>query len=221
MDDLRNRYEGALDWVDVAAEYSELLARYGFERIMESPLGTRRKVDVEMFLADTVGARTPLRNVTAFVDARRAYNLLPLNKALAEYGEELDPDLEADLEYEQEEALDDYTYDEFAETYLSRDPWFVENHTGIQEVDENHLYSELLDEISGGGIPVLTLISSDDYILNAENLAALKRHEGDPNSDQITHFFEHGGHIGMIFHPQIRKIIGDFVQCPPNPSGGG
>lgn len=215
LDHLRQEYHDALDWMDVGAKYGEAVSQFGFDRFSASPLANRPNADVERFLADTIGSRNGLREVVGFVDSYRGVNALPLNHEVALHGPIQDAERREDLSQEQDWALDDVTYGSYSDSYLARDPWFAEHGTTPTALAETYRYDRLLDRVSGHGVPILTISSADDYILQPADVEALRALEAQPHTDQATHVLPHGGHVGAMFSPQARERVMDFLESPP------
>ncbi|MEZ4271498.1 MAG: hypothetical protein R3C68_08725 [Myxococcota bacterium] len=216
IDQLRHHIGGDydIDWLDTPKYYEKVFAEYDFAHIMDSPLANRKNPTPEKHVIDRVGGRIDLMRAVPVIDARGP-NLLPLNAALLEHGDDLDPQTENDLRDEQEDQVDAYTYAQYIAHYVAQDPWFAAHHTTIQAVNDTYRYSKLLDEVSGQGVAVMTVGAVDDYILNSANVSALRHHQTNPHPDQITRLFDHGGHLGMMYAPQIRAQLFQFLATPP------
>lgn len=216
LDDLRHQYEDGDGWPGIAARYAAWVAYYGYERVLESPIATRTDHDVEKFLADTQASRRHLQKSVEYVDASDGWNLLPLHRALAQEGPDLSWKRRRELRAEQDRALTDATFTDYANTYVANDLMPGGSDSTMARMAEQYRFSRLLAQASGQGVPVVTLTSADDYILNPSNVAAFREMQSHPAPDQATRVLEHGGHVGLLFSPQAREQLMGFLAHPPS-----
>lgn len=145
-----------------------------------------------------------------YVDAHRGIDALPLNRREAEKRWPVENyDVLRDA---QDRIVEQWGYRDYRDRYLARDPWFSAHGITPQGMADAMRYSRLLAEASGHGVPVMTLVAADDYILTPENVAAFRALESSPRSDQATKVFAHGGHTGLLFQPEVRDAMGDFLR---------
>lgn len=215
LDHLRQEYHDASDWMSVAAKYAGWVAYYGYPQVMESPIATRETRDVEKFLADTNASRQHQQHAFEYVDAHDGVNALPLNHEIAEHGPNIDRKRRAQLRAAQDQALVASTYGTYATTYLTPDLMKCGQTSSLQDMAEQYRYSHLIKEASGRGVPVVTLSSADDYILLPENVDAFRELEAHPAADQATRVLDHGGHVGLLFNPDVREQVMAFLAHPP------
>ncbi len=104
------------------------------------------------------------------------------------------------------------SYEHYMHQVLSRDPWFTGHATSIKATSESLRLDRILNDLRGGGVPVMVLTSKDDFILTPENIRDFAEEAGRAPSDQVVHQFDHGGHMGFLFNPRIRRVVGDFAR---------
>ena len=109
---------------------------------------------------------------------------------------------------------DVHSFDAFVHEVLPRDPWFTRHHSSVQAAAEAEQLDTMLDDLTGKGVPVMVLTSSDDLILTPGNVARLADEAAHPAPDQIIHPYAHGGHVGLLFNPRIRDVVGQFAAAP-------
>lgn len=213
LDGLRNEVFDSMDWIEVAELYSDAVKTHGYEGLMESPIARRPNYGAERFLADSIGSRSSLQEVAAWIDGYSGRNLLPYNAEVAKNGPVKDPERAEELQMEQDWTVGDATYGGYMADYLAHDPTLAGR--SPEQLTEDYRYTRLLDEIAGKGIPVLTLASADDYILKPQNVADLRQREAAGPADQAARVLEHGGHVGALLNPAVRQGMVDFLKQPP------
>lgn len=43
-------------------------------------------------------------------------------------------------------------------------------------------------------------------------MARLREREASPRASEVTHVFEHGGHMGLLLHPGVREEMAEFLR---------
>lgn len=107
------------------------------------------------------------------------------------------------------------TFVRYVHDQVRRDPWFAENGSTVEQASAASRLDHTLDAVSGGGVPVMVLTSKDDFILTPQNAKTFTREARSANPDQIVHQFAHGGHLGILYNPKVRDIVGDFAAGAP------
>ncbi|NDD30366.1 MAG: hypothetical protein EB084_19075 [Proteobacteria bacterium] len=103
------------------------------------------------------------------------------------------------------------TFDEYTRTVLPHDPWFKGHATTVDAVAQGNRLDTLLGQVTGKGVPVMVLTSRDDLILTPDNVAQLSSLADDHAPDQLIEQYRYGGHMGVLFNPRIRDVIGGFA----------
>lgn len=116
-------------------------------------------------------------------------------------------------------AAESTTFNGYTRKTLSRDPWFARNHTTVDEANRRIRFDRLLARIHGSGIPALVLTSRDDFILSPDSVAIFAHEARESKDDQVVHQYKHGGHLGLLFNPQIRNTLGAFSAAPDTGTG--
>lgn len=197
LDGLRERYaEGAGSVIAAARHYSSDVSRLGYANFMESELAARGEGEniTEIKIADSYGSRDEMKDMVAQVDSHFEHNQLP----------PVWPDY-----FKRRKVLNQMTYAQYSDEWFSKDPWLVEQGVSVGELAERNSYEEALDALED--TPVLTILSQDDYILNAEDVETFRELEAGSNGLEYTRVMDHGGHVGILFNPEVQNIIGDFA----------
>ena len=121
--------------------------------------------------------------------------------------------LETMLRHLRNPPPDTKTFDAYVHRSLSQDAWFVQHGTTVEETSKAHHLQDMLHDVSGNGVPVLVLTSQDDMILNAENVETFTHQAEDNVPDQVVRQYAHGGHLGVLFNPRIRDVVGAFAAA--------
>lgn len=191
-------YEGAVRDVD-------------FQHLDVKPYSADLATD--RMLVDDFGFRFSFEDMVTQFDVSRGINRLPLDRAAAA-GRLTDAQHDA-LADQQRAFLRDYSYDDYEREYLVRDGWFAEHHVTPQAELDGYRYSRLLERVSGSGVPVMTLVSADDFILNPQNVASYRRIQANPRPQEATMVYDRGGHTAILYNPDVREAIGGFLSHPP------
>lgn len=217
LDDLRNQYEIPDNLRRVLAIYGAAVPYYGYEHIGESLIAHRPETNAEKYLADTMASRDHLQEVFERYDVISGANRLPLHHEVATNGRPDDSALHQSLAEQQAKQVLDSTYAQYTDAYLASDLNATDPTATVEQLAQDYSYTNLLALASGHGVPVLTLTAADDYILDPSDLSAVRALESNPAPDQATRVLDHGGHVGVLFNPQARDQIYDFLAHPPKP----
>lgn len=242
LDGLRNQYEPPDNLKRVLAMYGVAVPYYGFERIGESPVARRPETNAEKYLADTMASRDHLQEVVERYPVTSGANPLPRDPARASNGrpataapseslaarpqaaaspESLAAGAEAATLPEtpddaQAQRRSDVTFAQYVDGYLAPDLKATDPHSTVEQLARENSYINLLARASGRGVPVLTLAAADDYILDADDVIAMRGLESNPAPDQAARVLDHGGHVGALFNPQARDQMYAFLAQPPS-----
>lgn len=213
LDGLREQYkEGAGSIALTGLKYRREVAKYGYEKFMESELSERGEGTniTEIKIADKYGSRDDMEETVDVVDRQFGHNRLP--KHTKEY-EEAGWWKRREMRAEHDRRLTAMTYDEYSIEYMSKDKWLVENGVSAQEMAREYSFTNAMKVIDDA--PVMVLASDDDYILNSADVAALKDLEANPGKREVVKMFKTGGHVGVVWNPEVSKTVADFVFSPP------
>ncbi|NDD30019.1 MAG: hypothetical protein EB084_17325 [Proteobacteria bacterium] len=191
LDGLRTQYDPPHNVSGVLASYGAAVTYYGYDRIGESYVAKRQDTDVEKYLADTMASRDHLEQVLEHYH-------IPTNTSPS-----------------QQKQLSGATYAQYIDQVMRADMQATNPGETLEQVAQTYSYTNLLAQASGHGVPVLTLSSADDYILQPANVAAFRALESAPAPDQAARIFEHGGHVGVLFNPHARDQMYAFLKNPP------
>ena len=197
LDSLREGYEeGAGSTTATGVYYTREVSKYGYENFMESKLAERGEGEnaTEMKIADEYGSREEMKDMVVQVDEQFGHNHLPPKW----------PDY-----FKRKKVINEMTYDQYSAEWFSKDPWLVEEGLTPEQLAADNSFKAALDELDH--TPVLTLLSQDDYILNQEDVDTFRQLEKTSNGLEYTRVMDHGGHVGLIFNPEVQEIIGDFA----------
>lgn len=213
LDGLRELYkEGADSITWTGLKYKRHVGRYGYERFMESDLAQRGDGTniTEIKIADKYGSRDDLQDMIETVDTHFEHNRLPRHTQEykdGSWGER------RRLRREHDEMVENMTYDQFSDHWMSKDKWLIERGLTPAEMSAKYSFSEAMEAIEK--TPVLMLASVDDYILNDRDVEALRELERRPGELEVVKMFETGGHVGLTWNPAVRDAIGDFAYAAP------
>jgi len=197
LDSLRNLYaEGAGSVTATGIHYTSEISRHGYENFMESPLATRGPGSniTETKIADAYGSRNEMKDMVAQVDRQFGHKQLP--PTWPEY-------------FKRRRVLNEMTYEQYTQEWFSKDPWLAEQGITAETLAEKTSYEEALESMTK--TPVLTLVSQDDYILNSEDVETYRELASESEGLEYTRVMDHGGHVGLLFNPEVQNLIGDFA----------
>ena len=218
LDHLRDEYDPPTDLKRAVALYGASVGIYGYEKIMRSPIAQRHDTDAEKYLADRFASRDYLEDVMRRYDEISGTNQLPYHHALAAHGLVYDARQSDLLLSKQSEALEQATFGQYVDRYLVPDLKTTNPDTTAEQESHEYSYTNLLAKAMGHGVPILTLSAADDYILQPSDVAEFRTLESTPAPDQAARVLDHGGHVGVLFNPQLREQMYAFLATPPTPS---
>ncbi len=221
LDGLRTHYEngqgGSVIWNGL--KYRRHVREYGYDNFLESDLAQRHDGSnaTEVKLADLYGSRNGMKDMIERVDRQFDHNQLPLNRPGAPRpggGRRGNDARYRRVQAEHRRALNDATYVQFRDQWFAKDPWLERNQMTPDQMAAEYSYGNAMEVIDD--TPVLTLASADDYILNEENVETYRRLERQPGPEEVTRVFDTGGHVGILFNPEVREVLTDFAFHPPS-----
>lgn len=213
LDGLREFYRsgsGSIIWQGL--KYRRHVKEHGYENFLQSELAQRGHGSnvTEIKMADKFGSRNGMEKMVDRVDRDFDHHQLP--RHTREYRRA--PDWRRDeMRREHMRILDQMTYQQFSDNWMSKDSWLLEQGLTPEKMSEEYSYSNALEVIDE--TPVMTLLSADDYILNADNVEKFRELEAQNQELEVMRVFEHGGHVGLTFNPEVRDAMGDFAHTPP------
>ena len=220
LDGLRVHYEegqgGSVIWNGL--KYRRHVRRYGYENFSESELAQRRdgNNNTEVKLSDLYGSRNNMKDMIDRVDRQFDHDRLPLNRPGAPRpggGRRGNDARYRRVRAEHQQALDDATYVQFRDEWFAQDPWLERAAMSPDEMAGEYSYGNAMEVIDD--TPVLTLVSADDYILNEQNVETYRELEREAAPGEVTRVFDTGGHVGILFNPEVREVLTDFAYHPP------
>lgn len=220
LDGLRVHYEdgqgGSVIWNGL--KYRRHVRQYGYDNFLESDLAQRTEGsnNTEIKLADLYGSRNGMKDMIDRVDQQFDHNQLPLNRPGAPRpgrGRGGNDARYRRVQAEHRRALDDATYVDFRDQWFAKDGWLQRQQMTPDEMAAEYSYGNAMGVIDD--TPVLTLLSADDYILNDTNVETYRNFERNPGPEEVTRVFETGGHVGILFNPEVRETMADFAFHPP------
>lgn len=110
---------------------------------------------------------------------------------------------------ERKKILNSMNYEWYSQDWFSKDNWLVERGFTPEQMADEFSYERAINTIES--TPVLNLLSADDYILNSENLATYQGLEKSEQSLEKTKVTEFGGHVGLVFNPEVQELLTDFL----------
>jgi len=111
--------------------------------------------------------------------------------------------------FKRRRVLNEMTYEQYTQEWFSKDPWLAEQGITAETLAEKTSYEEALESMTK--TPVLTLVSQDDYILNSEDVETYRELASESEGLEYTRVMDHGGHVGLLFNPEVQNLIGDFA----------
>ena len=213
LDNLRQVYAedgGSIAWTGL--KYRRHVAKYGYERFMESSLSQRDQTNniTEVKIADRYGSRDEHEATTNTVDEQFEHDLLP--KHTEEY-QEAGFFKRRRMRREHDRLLNETNYAHYSADYFSKDKWLVERGLTTDQLAEQYSFTRAMEVIEKA--PVMLLGSADDYILSDPDVEALRNLEKNPGDLEVVRVFEHGGHVGLLWNPEVQETVGDFVIGRP------
>lgn len=218
LDGLRDYYrEGSDSISEVGLRYKHDVKKYGYARFMESKLcehGPGTNI-TEIEMSDKYGSRDNLKEMIETVDVQFGHNQLPKNTQAyqdAGFVEKIR------MRREHDKIVENMTYDQFSSEWMSKDHWLVEHHLSPSVMAAKYSFPEAMQAITR--TPVLVFASSDDYILNATDVTALRKLEQRPGELEVVKLFPTGGHVGIDWNPEIAETMIDFAAAGKIPAKG-
>ena len=194
LDGLREHYaEGAGSIVQTVLKYKKDVKDFGYQNFPLSELAQRGAGTniTEIKISDHYGSRDEMKDMVASVDRHFGHDSIP------RWGRE------------RGRILDAMTYHQYSEQWASKDAWLVERGFTPESLADEYSFQRAMDEI--GDTPIMTLVSADDYIINAENVSTFRDLASQEQPLEATMVLENGGHVGTLFNPQVRGTLADFV----------
>lgn len=210
LDGLRDLYaEGAGNIAQTGLKYRNDVKKYGYEGFMESELASRGPGTniTEIKISDKYGSRDGLVKLIEKIDLQFEHKQLPKNTP--EY-EEASWWERYKMRQEHDRIVENITYDQMADGWLSKDRWYVERGLTPDKVGELYSFSEAIKAIEE--TPVLALISADDYILSPDDVQKLKTLETTSGELEVVRVMDRGGHVGLTWNPQVEETLSDFAR---------
>lgn len=213
LDGLRELYKkgsGSIIWQGL--KYKRHVKKYGYEKFMKSDLSERGQGTniTEIKIADKYGSRSGMEDMVEMVDKHFGHNRLP--KHTREYRRGSDS-TKRRLRSEHNKILKAMTYDQFGDEWMVKDKWLQEQGMTPEEMAAEFSFKNAMDVIDD--TPMLVMASADDYILAPQDVETLKELEASPGPLEVVRIFEHGGHVGIDWNPDVQDVIGDFAFAPP------
>ncbi|MCA9779609.1 MAG: hypothetical protein KC800_22935 [Candidatus Eremiobacteraeota bacterium] len=213
LDKLREYYkEGAGSIITNGLKYKKHVRKFGYDGFLQSDLSKRGEGEniTEIKISDKYGSRDGLKDMVDRVDYDFGQKRLPMNKPEFWDGTE-----EQRREWQRQhiQMLNEMTYDEYSNEYMAKDQWIVEQGLTPDEMASKYSFSNAMKVIDD--TPVMVLVSADDYILNADNVNQFRELEKNPGDLEAVKIFDHGGHVGLSWNPEIQNAMADFLYKPP------
>lgn len=215
FDDLRNHYQAGI--IDISASmvrYKHDTKKYGYANFMQSELAARGEGtnQAEMEMADEYGSRDGLRESIETVDVQLGHNRLPMNTPEYDQANLWD---KVKMRQEHKRIVDNMTYREMMEGWVSKDRWLIEQGLTPAEMTAKYSFSQAIEALQK--TPVLALTARDDYILSPDDLKTWKETETKAGPLEIVRVFERGGHVGLAWNPDIAETMVDFAAAMAKP----
>lgn len=216
LDGLRDDYAtGAGSIIGTGLKYRSHTRRYGYEGFLESSLAERGEGTniTEIKIADSYGSRDDLQKMIQTVDVQFDHNKLPKNTEEYRNGS---GERRSELRKEHKEYVENVTYDQFSDNWMAEDKWLKDRGLSPQAMADEYSYSNALEVIDE--TPVMTLVSADDYILNSEDVETYRQIEKNQGPLEPLRVFDNGGHVGLLWNPEVQNTLADFAYSAPNKS---
>lgn len=204
LDGLREQYKkGAGSIIGTALKYRREVKKHGYERFPEAEVAERGPGTniTEIKIADLYGSRNEMKKMVSRVDSHFGHRKLPRRRP---GGPKRPPGRDR-----RKEALDKMTYKEYASGWFAEDKWLIEKGMTPESMADEFSFKKALDTIER--TPVLTLLSADDYIINETNVATFRELEAADEKLEATRVLDTGGHVGVLFNPEVRQTLVDFL----------
>lgn len=202
LDSLRELYaEGSGSITATTILYTKDIGALGYENFPESDLAARGEGTniTEINIADSYGSRNEMKDMVAQVDSVFEHHQLP-----SKWRHPL----------KRREVLNNMTYDQYNDGWFLKDPWMAENNMTTEQLAADNSYSQALANLND--TPVYTLLSQDDYILNGDDIQTFQELENSEDKREYTQVMDRGGHVGLLFNPEVQNLIGDFAHSAVN-----
>lgn len=213
LDGLREKYKtGAGSIIGTGLKYKSQVKRLGYENFLQGDLSRRGPGQniTEIKLSDKYGSRDDMKKMVDRVDYDFGQKNLPTNKP--EFWNGTDYQRQEWLR-ETSEILDGMTYAQFSNDYMAKDAWLGQRGLTPDQMGYEYRFSKAMDIIDD--TPVMVLASADDYILNDANVRTLKQLQAKPGPLEAVKIFEHGGHVGLTWNPEVQNAMADFAFAAP------
>ena len=204
LDGLRQQYKnGAGSIITRGLKYRREVKKRGYSNFPQSSLaqagpGTNQ---TEIKISDVFGSRNGMKHMVDVVDKKFGHNKLPKDR---QGGPRKPPGGS-----KRKAALERMTYAKYSEGWFANDSWLVERGLTPQEMAEKFSFTQAMGKIER--TPILTVLSKDDYIINENNLDSFRDLEAQDQPLEKTKVISHGGHIGLLFNPNLSATIADFA----------
>lgn len=206
LDGLREAYrEGSGSITQTGLQYKNQVKKHGYEGFLQSDLAQRGPGQniTEIEMSDKYGSRDGLKEMIEIVDPQLGHNKLPRNTQ--EYKDAGWWERHK-LRQNHDRQVENFTYDEFSQGWMSQDPWLKEQGLTPEEMAKRYSFSQAIEAIED--TPVLALASADDYILSPDDVVTLR--DLSTGELEVARVLEHGGHVGLTWNPKVQELIADF-----------
>lgn len=213
LDGLRQFYEGQDTSISqTGLQYKRDVKKYGYADFAQSDLAAHASGSniTEIEIADKYGSRDGLKKLIEAVDVQFHHNLLPKNTQ--EY-QEAGFLKKHKMRQEHDKIVENITYDQFSSSWMRDDAWLVEQGLTPSAMAEQFSFSKALGVIHD--TPVMVLAAKDDYILNTDDVAKMYQFSARPDIKDVAKVFDHGGHVGVDWNPQVAQTLIDFAKAGP------
>ena len=216
LDGLRDGYaEGAGSIIGTGLKYRSQTRRHGYEGFPNSSLAERGPGTniTEIKIADSYGSRGDLQKMVPTVDTQFGHNKLPKNTEEYRRGSD---ERRSELRKEHKRYVENVTYDQFSDNWMVEDQWLKDRGLTPQAMADEYSYSNALKVIDE--TPVLTMVAADDYILSSGDVETFRQIEQNQGPLEPMRVFDNGGHVGLLWNPEIQNTLADFAFSAPSKS---
>ncbi len=213
LDGLREQYsQGAGNIIGTGLNYRIQVGRHGYENFMNSSLSRRGEGEqiTEIKIADKYGSRDGMEFMVDRVDRQFGHERLPKNTQEYRDGSSRE---RRRLRQEHGRQIEEMTYVRFTDEWMVHDAWLNERGLTPQEMAHEYRFTEAIDRIEN--TPVMVFGSADDYILTDEDVREIRAAEERLDPREVLKTFDRGGHVGLLWNPEVQNILADFAFRPP------
>ncbi len=214
LDGLRELYaEGAGSIIGTGLSYRNQVRRHGYENFMRSDLSGRGPGQniTEIKISDKYGSRDGMESLVDRVDRQFGHDILPVNSP--EYPDASRAEKRR-MRQEHEQQIEDMTYARFSDDWMSKDKWLKDRRMTPEQMAERYKFTTAMKAIKD--TPVMMFGSADDYILTDRNVQDIRALERRPAKNHVVKTFDTGGHVGVLWNPEVQNVLADFAYAPPS-----